>query len=562
MLLEIFISNFVLIDNIRLSFKPGLTVLSGETGAGKSILIDALSLILGERAQKDLIRDRERRAIAEASFDIAELPQLQAMLVEQGLLEKGETTLVLNREIVPEGKNLARLNGRTIIAAQLKQVSAWLLDMHLQHDHLSILKPHMYLQYLDNCIPESTALLQQVGELHQLLTAHRQELAELQQAEQSKLQRIDFLLYQIGEIEAAALQIDEEEELHKTRNRIRDAEKLAVGAQRLVQLLYEQEQGWNAYDLISQAVDTVIALENDPFFGSLKASLQDIGFALEEMASSVSAYRHTLDEEPCSLDEVESRLHLIQHLKSRYGQSIAEILHYLADAKAELERLQNDQSRQESLAQEIQDLQQEYLAAARQLSQIRKKAALKLEQQIHQQLVELNLPHLLFKVEVRESEASRTGINQVELLFSPNPGEDLKPLQRIASGGEISRFVLALKIVLAGVYQVPTLVFDEIDAGVGGRSLTAMARKIAALARHYQVLMVTHAPLIASVSRQHYLISKEIQGDRTVTRVVALDDEQRIKEIARMLAGDDASPVTLEHARQMYLKGQQYLMND
>lgn len=559
MLLEIFISNFVLIDNIRLTFQPGLTVLSGETGAGKSIVIDALGLILGERAQKDLVRDGERRAIAEASFDIAKLPQLQAMLLKQGLLETGETILVLSREIVPGGKNLARLNGRTITAAQLKQISAWLLDMHLQHDHLSILKPHMYLQYLDDCIPESPALLKQVGELHQLLSGCRQELAELQQAKQSKLQRIDFLRYQIGEIEAAALQMDEEEELQKTRNRIRDAEKLAAGADCLVQLLYEQEQGRNAYDLISEAVDIVTPLEKDPFFGSIKAALQEIGFAVEEMASSVSAYRQTLDEEPVSLDEVESRLHLIQRLKSRYGQSIAEILRYLADAKEELERLQNDQSRQEALEQEIQDLQQEYLAAARQLSQIRKKAALELERQMHRQLVELNLPHLLFKVEVRESEASSTGINQVELLFSPNPGEELKPLQRIASGGEISRFVLALKIVLAGVYQVPTLVFDEIDAGVGGRSLTAMARKIASLARHYQVLIVTHAPLIASVSRQHYLISKELQEERTVTRVVALNDEQRIQELARMLAGDDVSPVTLEHARQLYLQGQQYI---
>jgi DNA repair protein RecN (Recombination protein N) len=557
MLLEIYISNFVLIDNVRIAFQPGLTVLSGETGAGKSIVIDALGLILGDRAQKELVRDADRAAVAEASFDISGLPQLQGMLAEKGFLEQDESLLVLSREIVAGGKNLARLNGRIITAAQLRQISAWLLDMHLQHDHLSILKPHMYLQYLDRCGPGAPALLRQVEGGYQLLQKRRQELEELQSLEQTKLQRIDFLSYQISEIQSVHLRADEEEELQTTRDRIRNLEKFRAATERLLELLYTQEQGQNAYDLISTAIQLVQPL-NDPFFEPVKAALQEVCFTIEETAGSVSAYKQALEDEPYVLDEVESRLHLIQRLKSRYGQNITEILRYLENAQQELEYLQNDQTRQEDLRREISALERDYLHAAEQLSQLRKQAARKLEEQVHQQLSELNMPHLKFEVRVLDSEASSTGINRVELMFSPNPGEEMKPLQRVASGGEISRFVLALKIVLAGIYDVPTLVFDEIDAGVGGRSLTAMARKLANLSHHYQVLMVTHAPAIASVASHHYLISKEIEGERTVTRLRLLDFEERIQELARMLAGDNISQLTLEHARQMLSEGQQW----
>ncbi len=559
MLLEIYISNFILIDKLRISFPRGLTVLSGETGAGKSILVDALGLIWGERAQKELVRDSSRAAIAEASFDITGLHQLQALLVERGLLEPDETIVVLSREIVASGKNLARINGRTITASLLRQVSAWLLDMHLQHDHLSILKPHMYLSYLDRCSPEASPLLARVESVYQCLSRCRQELQELHAAEQTKLQRIDFLSYQIKEIETAGLQPGEEEELQHTRQRIRNLDKLINASERSVELLYRQEQGHNAYDLISAALDTIAPLENDPFFKPLIGSLQELCFTLEEMAAALSSYRLSLEEEPCSLDEVEARLHLIQRLKSRYGPDIPSILEYLSQARQELETLQDQTHRQEALEQEINGLQEEYLQAAEQLSQVRKTAALKLEAAVQEQLLELNMPYLRFKVEVLPEKASIRGINRVELLFSPNPGEEMKPILRVASGGEMSRLVLALKIVLAGIYEVPTLVFDEIDAGVGGQSLTAMARKMAELSRHYQVLIITHAPVIASAANQHFLISKEIEGQRTITRVTRLDQEQRVQELARMLSGNNISPVTIEHARHMLSEGKRLL---
>lgn len=559
MLLEIYISNFVLIDNLRISFPPGLTVLSGETGAGKSIVIEALGLILGERAQKELVRDSRHAAIAEASFDISGIHQLRYMLEDKGFLEPGETIVVLSREIVASGKNLARLNSRTITASMLRQVSAWLLDMHLQHDHLSILKPHMYLDFLDRCSPESKPLLLRVEQAYQGIKRLRQELTDILSQEQSKLQRIDFLSYQIREIEAAALQIGEEEELQAARERIRNQDKLIVAAERSVELLYRQEQGHNAYDLISSALDTIIPLQKDPFFNPIISSLEELNFALEEIAASISAYRHTLEDEPYSLDEVEARLHVIQRLKSRYGEDVPHILNFLEQARLELELLQDQHNRREILEQDLDGLEQEYREAAGHLDQLRQNGAVQLEAQVHRQLAELNMPHLRFEVRVLPGEASITGMNRVELLFSPNPGEELKPIQRVASGGEISRFVLALKIVLAGIYDVPTLVFDEIDAGVGGQSLSAMARKIAELSRQYQVLVVTHAPVIASAAQQHYLIRKEIGPDRTNTTVIALDQEQRIQELARMLAGDNINPVTVEHARHLWLEGQRFL---
>lgn len=559
MLLEIYISNFVLIDNLRISFPPGLTVLSGETGAGKSIVIDALGLILGERAQKELVRDSRHAAIAEASFDIAGVPQLREMLEDKGFLEPGETIVVLSREIVASGKNLARLNSRTITASLLRQVSAWLLDMHLQHDHLSILKPHMYLDYLDRCSPQSKPLLFRVEKAYQGIKRLRQELADILSQEQSKLQRMDFLTYQITEIEAAALQPGEEENLQAARERIRNQDKLIAASERSVELIYRQEQGHNAYDLISATLDTIIPLQKDPFFNPIISSLQELNFVLEEIAASISAYRQTLEDEPYSLDEVEARLHLIQRLKSRYGEDIPHILDFLEQARQELELLQDQHNRREMLEQELDDLEKEYREAAGQLDQLRQNGAVQLETQVHRQLADLNMPHLRFEVQVLPDEASITGMNRVELLFSPNPGEELKPIHRVASGGEISRFVLALKIVLAGIYDVPTLVFDEIDAGIGGQSLSSVARKIAELSLHYQVLVITHAPIIASAARQHYLIRKEIEQDRTCTTVIQLDQEQRIQELARMLAGDNINPVTMEHARHMWLEGQRIL---
>ena len=562
MLLEIYISNFILIDNLRISFPRGLTVLSGETGAGKSIVVDALGLILGERAQKDMVRDSSKAAIAEASFDIAGLEQLQAVLEEKGFLEQGENIVVLSREIVASGKNLARLNGRTITASLLRQVAAGLLDMHLQHDHLSILKPYMYLEYLDRSSPAAEPLLTLVQNTHQRLSRCRQELLELQTAEQTKLQRMDFLNYQIAEIEAARLQPGEEEELQEARERLRNQDKLIMAAERSMELLYRQEEGHNAYDLVSSALDTMTPLGHDPFFNPIISALQELCFTLEEIASSLSAYRQSLEDEPFSLDEVEARLHLIQRLKSRYGQSIADILYFLQKARRELELLQDQDQRREVLQQQIGSLEEEYLTAAQQLGDIRKKAALKLETAIRNQLSELNMPYLRFRVDVLPAEAGPKGMNRVELLFSPNPGEEMKPIQRVASGGELSRFVLALKIVLAGVYEVPTLVFDEIDAGVGGQSLSAMARKIAELSRNHQIIIITHAPVMASVARQHYLISKEIEEQRTITRVASLNQEQRIQELARMLSGDDISAVTLEHARHMLIEGQQLLPPD
>ena len=557
MLLEIYISNLVLIDNVQISFQPGLTILTGETGAGKSIVVDALGLILGDRAQKELVRDVSRAAVAEASFDISRLPKLKAMLVGKGLLEQDESLLVLSREIVADGRNLARLNGRVITAAVLKQVSSWLLDMHLQHDHLSILKPHMYLEYLDRLSPESAEILARVERAYKQLGRLRRELEELQSREHNKLQRIDFLTYQINEIQSANLRENEEEELQSIRDRMRNVEKLQAASESLLQLLYAEERGNNAYDLISTAMQVIQPLQ-DPFFAPVKEALQEIRFTIEELAASISAYRQTLEEEPYSLDEVEARLHLMQRLKSRYGQSIKEILQYLQKAQQELDYLQHEEVRQQEITEEIARQEKDYYLAAEQLSRLRKQAALQLEEKVRQELLELNMPELRFEVRVLDCEASSTGINRVEMMFSPNPGEEMKPLQRVASGGEISRFVLALKIVLAGVYEVPTLVFDEIDAGVGGQALSAMARKIAQLSRNYQVIIITHAPLVASLAGQHYLISKEVKKGQTFTKVQPLDEEQRVQEIARMLAGDDISPLTLQHARHMLAEGQQW----
>jgi DNA repair protein RecN (Recombination protein N) len=549
MLQEIYISNFVLIDELRIEFSEGLNVLSGETGAGKSIIIDALGLIMGERVKNDWIRDTSRKAIAEAVFILPPGSEGLYFLIDNGLLEEGEDRLIISREISPSGRSSARINGRNVTATALRELAILLLDMHLQHEHLSILKPDKYLDYLDNLAEGSAELLLEVEKIYTQLRERQEELRTLERDHKDRLQRMEFLSYQINEIESASLQEGEEEELNLLKTRIKNAVNLLEGANLVLSLLYSGEIGRNAYDLVASSLDTVNNLKSEEFFAGLSSELEEIYYNLQDMAQRLDSFRQGLDFQPQQLEEVEDRLYLISRLKMKYGDSIPEILHYLEEARAELHKLNYQQESKEELQALIQDLQEKYLSRAAELSAIRTGAAKLLQERVNSELLELNMPQVIFKVHLQAKEVpTSSGMDQVDFLFSPNPGEPLRPLSRIASGGELSRFVLALKTVLAEVYQVPTLIFDEIDVGVGGSALNAMARKLSHLALSHQVILVTHSAQVASFAHTHYLIEKQIENNHTFTRVRGLDGEKRVQEIARMLAGDN-SPLTLEHAR-------------
>ena len=552
MLQEIYISNFVLIDELRIEFSDGLNVLSGETGAGKSIIIDALGLIMGERVRNDWIRDTSRKAIAEAVFILPPGSEGLYFLIDNGLLEDGEDRLIISREISPSGRSSARINGRNVTATALRELAILLLDMHLQHEHLSILKPDKYLDYLDSLAEGSAELLLEVEKIYTQLRQRREELRTLERDHKDRLQRMEFLAYQIDEIESASLQEGEEEELNLLKTRIKNAVNLLEGANMVLSLLYSGETGRNAYDLVASSLDTVNNLKSEEFFAGLSSELEEIYYNLQDMAQRLDSFRQGLDFQPQQLEEVEDRVYLISRLKMKYGDSIPEVLYYLEEARAELHKLNHQQESKEELQALIEDLQEKYLSRAAELSAIRIRAAKLLQERVNSELLELNMPQVIFKVHLQAKEVpTSSGMDQVDFLFSPNPGEPPRPLSRIASGGELSRFVLALKTVLAEVYQVPTLIFDEIDVGVGGSALTAMARKIRQLAESHQVILVTHSAQVASFAHTHYLIEKQVENNHTFTRVRELEGEKRVQEIARMLTGDIFSPLTLEHAREM-----------
>lgn len=551
MLQEIFISNFVLIDELRLQFNGGLNVLTGETGAGKSIIIDALGLVIGERLKNDFIRDGEKKAIIEAVFDITNHAKAISFLEENGLLDAEDNLIIISREILPNGRSTARINGRNISIGTLKDLSTLLLDMHLQHDHLSILKTENYLDYVDNFASDIGNLLIRIKDLFNNIKQISNQIETLKANENIRLQRIDFLTYQVNEIKQANLISGEDEELAFLANRIRNAEKLVITSTKALNAIYNSEENLSAYDQISAAIDAINDTP-DEHLQTFLPILQDMYYNLEDMANHISSFRNSLDFEPHLLEETEDRLHEISKLKSKYGASISEVIEFYNKAVKELETLENSSSIINELENQLTILYEEYHGIAKELSSKRRDAALILEKNVNEELISLNMPHLKFAVEVQTRDIPTVkGLNEVDFLFSPNPGEPLKPLAKVASGGEISRFILALKKSLTEVYDIPTFIFDEIDVGVGGTSLAAMAKKLSELAKKHQVILVTHSPQVASYANTHFLIEKYVQNNQTYTTVKQLKYNDKIKEIARMLGGENYTPITLKHAGEM-----------
>ncbi|MEQ8174391.1 MAG: DNA repair protein RecN [Syntrophomonadaceae bacterium] len=552
MLQEIYIKNFVLIEELRLEFCSGFNVLTGETGAGKSIIIDALGLVMGDRISSDLVRNPAQRAIAEAVFSLDEDQTSRHSLLEAGLIDETDDSVIITREISPQGRSTARINGKNISVSALRELAARLLDLHLQHDHLTLLRPEMYTSYIDSFIEQGPLLLQNLGQAFKIWTDLKGRLQDLCSEEQNRLQMLDFLSYQIKEIEQADLKPGEEEEHRALRERIRNSGKLADGASQMLMLLYEGEQQASALDQIASALDVVHTLGQDPFFASLLSSMEEAYYTIQDLAIRLGSFRESLDFEPGLLDVLEERLHHIERLKARYGKDIQEVLTYLAKSREEYERLGNSQEEKQNIEQELLKAQGEYENWAGLISSARREAAAVLQEQVNRELKELNLPHTQFQVQIgRHPKPTAMGWDKFDFMFCANPGEEMRPLARVASGGELSRVVLALKKALAAVYNLPTLIFDEIDVGVGGTSLAAMARKLGELAERHQVILVTHSPQVAAYAGRHFLIEKQQKPNFTLVHVHILDREGRIRELARMLGGENYSELTLQHAREM-----------
>jgi DNA repair protein RecN (Recombination protein N) len=565
MLSELQIKDFAIIDHINLKIDQGLVTFTGETGAGKSIIIDAVELLLGGRAEVAMIRSGAEQAFIEATFKIpnSNREQIISLLEREELLDDPDY-LTIGREIRSGGRSVARLNGRNVNSSLLREIGSFLVDVHGQSEHLSLLRVKEHLNLLDR-YANHQELLEEYTKIHRQLSGVRHELIDLQKSESEAVRKIDMLDYQINEIQAARLSPGEEEILVAEHTRLANAETLvSITQQALINLDEGTSETPSATDLVGQILESLEELGrlDDSLLGMMQ-SVQSSFSALTELSKELRAYIESVEFNPDRLNQVEERLELIANLKRKYGDSVPEILEFLQNAEEDKETITHAGERIEKLKVLEAELLSQLGELAQQISLKRHQAAAVMESEVIKELTELNMPGAQFKVDFNDkldpegipaSDGRRLafdskGFDRIEFLIAPNPGEGLKPLVKIASGGETSRLMLALKNVLARADNVATLIFDEIDQGIGGRVGTVVGHKLWLLSRHHQVLCVTHLPQLAAFGEQHIQVTKQIQNKRTITVVNDLDREARLYELAQMLG--ETSDGTINTAREM-----------
>ena len=565
MLTELRIENFAIIDQLEISFLSGLITFTGEIGAGKSIIIDAVELLLGGRADATMIRSGADKALIDAVFQISgpNKDPIQSILDREDLAEYPEQ-LTIGREVRMGGRSVARLNGRNVNVSLLKEVGELLIDLHGQSDHLSLLRVKEHLTLLDRYSNDQISL-DNYANYYQELVSIRKELKELRFAESEAARQLDILSYQINEIDSANLQPGEDETLLGERNRLANAESLASAAQRaLITLEDGTPESPSIIDMLGEVIDDLKEISrHDNAQSSFSSKFEDSFTHLTELSRELRVYFEDIEFNPKRLIQVEERLNLITNLKRKYGETIEEVLDYLEKAASEKDTITHAGERIDQLVDLEENLLDKLAASGVALSKSRHRAAEKLEKGIEEELIELNMDGAQFRVDFKihldpdgvlftdgqKVAFDADGLEKVEFLIAPNPGEGLKPLVKIASGGETSRLMLALKNVLAKADGIPTLIFDEIDQGIGGRVGTVVGKKLWNLARHHQVLCVTHLPQLAAFGEQHIQVSKHIHNGRTVTQVSNLQGQARIPELAQMLG--ETSEGTMHSARDM-----------
>ncbi len=558
MLVELNVKNFAIIDELHLSFSSGLNVLTGETGAGKSIIIDAVSTLLGGRADSSMIRSGTDEARVEGTFRLNEVAKeaILPLLKRDGLEGDDENTFVLAREIRRDRRSICRVNGRAVTLGTLESIGQHLVDIHGQTEHLSLLRVREHIDFLDR-YGDLWALRREVADLVRELRQVRQDLDALVRDERELARRADLLTYQIQEIASASLRVGEEKELGEERTRLANAEHLMELANQAYHALYVGEKGQSsALDLLGQVAHSLTGLEKiDASLQEQRQVAEEASYQLEDLARSLRAYRDSIEFSPARLSQVEERLDLIYSLKRKYGDSIAEILAFGEAAQHELDGITHSEERVEELRARETELLRQIGALASQLSTQRRTTGEQLGEAIEAELKHLGMEGARFGVAIEQREAEdgawvgekrmrfgTTGMDRVEFLIAPNIGEPLKSLARIASGGETSRLMLALKTVLSAADHTPTLIFDEIDAGIGGRAGGVVGQKLWSLTAGtgtggagHQVLCVTHLPQLAGYGDVHFRVDKGVSGQRTVTTVQQLTAEDRVEELAGML---------------------------
>jgi DNA repair protein RecN (Recombination protein N) len=578
MLVELSITDFAIIDELRIPVEPGLNALTGETGAGKSIIIDALSAVLGERMGPDVVRTGARQARVEATFDISGMSDradFRAVLEDHGL-ELDEEMLIVSREIGANGRGAARVNGRAATVGSLARFGAFLVDIHGQSDHLSLLQSSNHLLVLDRFAGLEAERAEFADRVHELRLLQAR-IDEIEGSSRERAQRIDLLTFQTREIEEANLRPGEDDELENERTVLANAERLALEADRAYALLSGAEDlpvddgaPMSSLASLRQACQEIASIASvDESMQTLSTRAQEQLFLLEDIAAELRDYRERVEANPARLEEVEDRLDTLRLLKKKYGAAVEEVIAFGERCRAELESLTGGETDIDALRARESELRDELGAMGVRLSKARKEAGERLSAATEQAIADLNMGRASFAVSITQQESENgipfgeagkksarvgfdaTGADKVEFLLAPNAGEALKPLARVASGGEMARLMLALKSILSAADATPTLVFDEVDVGVGGRSAQVVGEKLWGLADDHQVIVISHLAQIAAFASTHFRISKDEHDGRVTTHLDVIEADERIDELAAMLDGLPVTDASRANARTM-----------
>ena len=550
MLQELSIKDFAIIDEIQISFQPKMTVLTGETGAGKSIIIDALGLLAGGRGSTEFIRKGEKKAVIQGLFTLPREANTYNILEEYGI-DSEDGQIILQRDLYRGGRNICRINGMMVNLATLRKVGETLIDIHGQNEHQELMKPENHIDLLDEYDKKTSQLRNQYQVVYQNYRKLKLSMEKKEADEKAWAQRLDMLNFQVKEIGEAGLKINEEDELVEEKNKLDNFQAIHDALELSYQILSGEKIDvvGNLGNAMNELSDVSDLSEN---LQEINTKISDAFYSLEDVARDISDELDSMEWNGERLNEIEERLELIHQLKRKYGDTIEDILHYHSRIVKELREMENAEQNSEKQERQLSEALEKVKELAIKLSKQRKKSAKKLEKMIHKQLSALYMDKAVFEVKfLNNSKLYSKGIDKVEFYIQTNPGEEMGPLAKIASGGELSRIMLALKTIFSQKMGVTSIIFDEVDTGVSGRVAQAIAEKISQISNNSQVLCITHLPQVAAIADNHYYISKSVNDGRTETSLKELDEKQKIREIARMLSGSEITELTLKHAEEL-----------
>lgn len=553
MLIELNIKNIALIESLRIELERGLNVLTGETGAGKSIVVDCVNLSLGNRGGRELVRTGEEKGQVRALFDISGNAAAEAFMNELGI-DYDDGFVEVSRELTSQGRSICRIGGSVVPMSALKEFTGHLVDLHGQQEHQKLMDPNNHVMYLDSFGGSEIKLLREtMKETHRVYMAAENALQKLLSDEATRSQKIDILTMQVREIKAAKLKEGEEEELTRKCKLYENAEKLSGSMRIAYERVYAGGKNMSAQESLKRASDALSGIADlDENYASLKERVSDAMYMVQDIGYELQSIYEDLSFDPAEADAAQERLEQIKKLKRKYGPEVADVLAFYEKAQKELNELTNADERREELTEDVRAAKEKMTEAAQALSEKRKQIAAVLDKQIIEQLRDLGMARTRFETAfTRKNAVTADGAENVEFMISPNPGEPLRPLAAIASGGEISRFMLALKVILAETDGIDTMIFDEIDTGISGRMAQVVGEKMALLAGKKQVICVSHLAQIAALGDTQFVVEKTVTGEHTGSHVRKLDEAGRVEELTRLVGGAETDESGREHARSM-----------